>query len=99
MLNKHSSVKGLFWWWIEDNGNKSVTDGWWNAALYNHDTGQPWAAFYELKNFAPSSTGIAGVKNNQNVDDVWYSIDGRRLANKPSKSGIYINNKQKVIIQ
>lgn len=99
MLNKHESVKGLFWWWIEDNGNKGVTDGWWNAALYNHDTGQPWAAFYELKNFAPSTSGISGVMNNQNVDNTWYTINGRRLANKPSKSGLYINNKQKVIIQ
>ena len=26
MLNKHESVKGLFWWWPEDNGNKGVTD-------------------------------------------------------------------------
>ena len=51
MLNKHSSVTGLFWWWPEDNGNKGVIDGIWNAALYNHDTGMPYAAFYELKKF------------------------------------------------
>lgn len=50
-LNEISNVKGLFWWWPEDNGNKGVTDNWWNTALYNHDTGQPWAALYELKNF------------------------------------------------
>ena len=50
-LNKYKSVKGLFWWWMEDNGNKGVTNKWWNAALYNHNTGKPYAAFYELKNF------------------------------------------------
>ena len=50
-LNAHSSVKGLYWWWPEDNGNKNVTSGWWNAGLYNHDTGKPYAALYELKNF------------------------------------------------
>ena len=96
MLNKHESVKGLFWWWMEDNGEKGVTDGWWNAALYNHKTGQPYAAFYELKNFANSSTGIQGVKNGRCEDCAWYSMDGRRLASTPSKNGIYIKNKQKV---
>ena len=50
-LNEHSSVTGLFWWWPEDNGNKNVTNNWWNAALYDHNTGKPYAAFYELKNF------------------------------------------------
>ena len=57
MLNKHSSVTGLFWWWPEDNGNKNVTDGWWNAGLYNHSTGRPYTALYELKNFRGSVTG------------------------------------------
>ena len=95
-LNKHESVKGLFWWWMEDNGNKGVTDKWWNAALYNHETGQPYAAFYELKNFANSSTGIQGVKNGRCKDCAWYSMDGRRLEGEPSKSGIYIKDKQKV---
>ena len=55
MLNKHSSVTGLFWWWPEDNGNANVTEGWWNAGLYNHDSGQPYAAFYELKSFVNDS--------------------------------------------
>ena len=58
MLNKHRSVTGLFWWWMEDNGNKSVTDYWWNASLYNHNTGQPYAAFYELAAFVDSSPSI-----------------------------------------
>ena len=55
-LNQHSNVKGLFWWWPEDNGNKMVTSSWWNAGLYNHDTGQPYTALYELKNFVTDST-------------------------------------------
>ncbi len=67
-LNAHSSVKGLFWWWPEDNGNKNVTSGWWNAALYNHNTGKPYAALYELKNFA--ETTIPGDANSDQVVDV-----------------------------
>lgn len=61
MLNKHSIVTGLFWWWPEDNGNKGVIDGIWNAALYNHDTGMPYAAFYELKKF------VSGEDNTKDV--------------------------------
>ena len=68
MLNKYESVKGLFWWWPEDNGNKGVTDGWWNAAIYNHDTGKPYAAFYELKNFLPN--GDANDDGAVNVTDI-----------------------------
>ena len=97
-LNTHTSVKGLFWWWIEDNGNKGVTDGWWNAALYNHDTGKPYAAFYELKNFSDSSSGFQGVKvEKETADNNWYSLDGRRLEGKPSHKGLYINNGKKMI--
>jgi len=62
MLNKHSSVTGLFWWWMEDNGNTKVTDNWWNAGLYNHSSGAPYAAFYELKKF------VGGEDNSQEKD-------------------------------
>ena len=99
-LKAHESVTGLFWWWIEDNGNKSVTSRWWNAALYNHDTGKPYAAFYELKNFNNSSSGFQDVKKEHKCKDCkWYTIEGRRLGGEPSKSGIYINNGKKKIVR
>ena len=63
-LKEHESAKGLFWWWPEDNGNKNVTNNWWNAALYNHNTGKPYSAFYELKAFRDGDdTGILGDAN------------------------------------
>ena len=98
-LNGHSSVKGLFWWWPEDNGNKGVTSSWWNAALYNHDTGKPYAAFYELKNFNDGSTGIQGVRSADKKDNAWYTLDGRKLNGTPQTKGIYINNNKKVIVR
>ncbi len=99
-LNKHDSVKGLFWWWPEDNGNKNVTNNWWNAALYNHNTGKPYAAFYELKNFTGGGTGIDIVQRSTfNVQrELWYTLDGRRLSAKPTTKGIYINNGRKIIV-
>ena len=99
MLNKHSDVNGLLWWWPEDNGNKSVTDKWWNAALYNHDTGQPYAAFYELRNFNDGASGIQSIQEISAEDDHWYTIDGRRLNSKPSKSGLYIHQHKKEIVR
>lgn len=99
-LNKHESVKGLFWWWMEDNGNKGVTDKWWNAALYNHDTGKPFAAFYELKNFTNGSTGIQDIRQEtERNKTAWYSLDGRRLGHQPSQTGIYINEGKKKIVR
>jgi arabinogalactan endo-1,4-beta-galactosidase len=73
-----------------------VTNKWWNAALYNHSTGKPYAAFYELKNFAEGSAGISSVRSNRRTDDSWYSLDGRRYIGKPDRKGIYINNGRKV---
>ena len=99
MLNKHSDVNGLLWWWPEDNGNKNVTDNWWNAALYNHSTGKPYAAFYELKNFDAGTSGIQSVQKISAEDDYWYTIDGRRLNNAPSSKGIYIHQQKKVIVR
>ena len=98
-LNGHSSVKGLFWWWPEDNGNKGVTNSWWNAALYNHSTGQPYAAFYELKNFNDGSAGMQSVSIADNKDGAWYTLDGRKLNGTPRTKGIYIKNNQKIIVR
>ena len=96
-LNAHPLVKGLFWWWPEDNGKKNVTSAWWNAALYNHDTGKPYAAFYELKNFNSGSTGIKDIKNKK--DKVWYTLNGQQLTSEPQTKGIYISQYQKKIVR
>ena len=99
-LNSHSSVKGLFWWWPEDNGNKNVTNNWWNAALYNHNTGKPYAAFYELKNFSDGSADIQGIQSEKATkDQAWYTLDGRQLNSTPKERGIYINQHQKRIVR
>ena len=95
-LNSHSSVKGLFWWWPEDNGNKGVTTKWWNAALYNHDTGKPYAAFYELKYFLGDDTSVNGISADEGSNAYIYDLSGRHIT-EMQKPGIYIKNKRKIL--
>ena len=105
-LNTHASVKGLFWWWPEDNGNKSVTKNWWNAALYNHNTGKPYAALYELKNFTGGGTGITLMSDVRcKMTDSWYTLDGRKLSpshlltSSPLSKGLYIHNGKIIVVK
>ena len=48
------------------------------------------------------ATGISSVNGSGtmvNGSDVWYTLDGRKLQGKPTKSGIYVNNGRKVVIK
>ena len=52
--------------------------------------------------FDDVSTGISELNNSkieEKETDVWYTLDGRRLSVKPSKSGIYIHQGQKEYIK
>jgi hypothetical protein len=44
------------------------------------------------------STGIETV-NAQSDADVWYTLNGHKLAGKPTQKGVYIHNNKKVIIK
>ena len=99
MLKEHDSVKGLFWWWPEDNGNKNVTNRWWNAALYNHDTGKPYAAFYELKTFLDRQEMNVGTAARPFVDGRWHTLSGHQLNSRPQRSGLYVHNGTKVLVK
>lgn len=50
--------------------------------------------------FDDETTLINEVSGNNTAEtDAWFSLDGRRLASKPSVKGIYLNNGKKVIIK
>ena len=105
MLNKHANVNGLFWWFPEANeygldwDTQRVTDGWYNAGLFDNETGRALPALYELKNFNDGDTGIRTIHTESKDADSWYSLDGRRLSGAPSQRGGYIKNKKKVIVR
>ena len=98
-LNQHSSVDGLYWWFPEANeygldwNTQRVTDSWYNASLFDNETGRAMQALYELKSFIGESAGISNISMDRQSNDTWYTLDGRKLTAKPTHQGIYINNK------
>ena len=54
LLKKHPQVNGLSWWWAEANAKGTSGDlntGWYNASLFDNETGKALDALYELQNF------------------------------------------------
>ena len=101
MLNNHSKVNGLFWWWPEANefgldwNTKRVTDNWNNSGLFDNETGKAMSALSELKNFL-STTGISNIKMQDTKDESWYTLQGTKIM-KPTQSGIYIHDGKKIV--
>jgi arabinogalactan endo-1,4-beta-galactosidase len=54
MLKNHPLVNGISWWYAEANAkgcNGDLNSGWYNAGLFDNETGRALPALYELKNF------------------------------------------------
>ena len=105
MLNKHAHVTGLFWWFPEANEyglkweTQRVTDDWYNASLFDNQTGRALPATAELRNFITGEqAGVQTLENQQTDDPRWFTIDGRATT-KPSAPGIYIHKNAKVIVK
>ena len=104
MLNNHSSVDGLYWWFPEANeygldwNTQRVTDNWYNAGLFDNETGRSMSALYILKDFPGNDTGITQTKNIQHLspNTPIYDLSGRRIT-EMQKPGIYIKNKRKIL--
>lgn len=41
---------------------------------------------------------VSSVMKEQETDEKWYSLDGRRLDGRPTKKGLYLINRKKVVI-
>ena len=98
ILKKHNQVNGLNWWYAEANAKGCTGDlkeGWYDASLFDNETGRALPALYELRNFNDGASGIQSIQEISAEDDHWYTIDGRRLNSKPSKSGLYIHQHKK----
>jgi arabinogalactan endo-1,4-beta-galactosidase len=104
MLKKHPNVNGLFWWFLEANeygldwATKRVTEKWYDASLFDNETGRALPALYELKAFDDGATAIFSAISKEE-QEAWYTLDGRRLEGKPSHKGLYINKGEKLILK
>ena len=104
-LSTHPNVTGLFWWWMEANeygldwNTKRVTEGWYNAGLFDNETGKAEPALYVLKDFLGEQSGIEEVTTAQPAAPKGtYTLDGRYLGpNPPSQKGIFIIDGKKVV--
>jgi len=88
MLNKHARVDGLYWWFPEANeygldwNTKRVTDSWYNASLFDNQTGKAMQALYVLKDFLGDDTSIreeVGVRSEEQTNTPVYDLQGRRV--------------------
>ena len=41
---------------------------------------------------------MSGVADRKNNSEVWFTLDGRRLAGKPTRHGLYVRNGRKEIV-
>lgn len=98
-LNNHASVTGLFWWFPEANeyGNPWETavtpSGWYNAGLFDNETGHVNPAFFELKNFLNGATDMGFQTaidplsaGNQRV----FTLNGQSVNAQNIPNGIYV---------
>lgn len=97
MLNKHNNVNGLFWWWPEYNAYWTSLSGWYNAPLFDSQSGKASSAVTELGKFASSTSGINQITSNGKnySDDSYYTLSGQRVST-PSH-GVYIHKGRKEV--
>lgn len=107
-LNTHERVKGLYYWFPEENesatlGWTNLLDGWTNRGLFNNKTGN---AVDAITKFAAFNTTATAVQNVSSVSEIYeterYDIQGRKIKN-PTK-GINIikmsdNSYKKILVK
>ncbi|MBP5498797.1 MAG: glycosyl hydrolase 53 family protein [Muribaculaceae bacterium] len=74
-MSIYDNVTGIYWWWAEANeyglnwNTQRVTDAWYNAGLWDNETGKVLPALFELQNFVTGSSGSgSGVPNDIDGD-------------------------------
>ena len=97
LLNAHSQVNGLYWWYPEANGNYFASD-WYNMGLWNNSTSRALTALYELKTFLSDPSGIDELKaNNQQSAATCYNLQGQCV--DADYRGIAIQNGKVVVMK
>ena len=102
-LNTHEKVTGLFWWFMEANehgldwNTQRVTDKWYNAGLFDNQTGKAEPAIKVLKDFL-GQDGIEALPVSYEAQHSVYTLDGRSVE-RPTAPGLYIIDGKKQLIR
>jgi arabinogalactan endo-1,4-beta-galactosidase len=102
-LNTHEKVTGLFWWFMEANehgldwNTQRVTDKWYNAGLFDNQTGKAEPAIKVLKDFL-GQDGIEALPVSYEAQHSVYTLDGRSIE-RPTTPGLYIIDGKKQLIR
>lgn len=98
MLNKHAKVNGLFWWWPEYNAKGTSLSGWYNAPLFDSNTGRATSALSEMKEFLTTPTAIKDIAVGKTTsDNGYYNLLGQ-YASHP-RHGVFIRHGKKTVIR
>lgn len=107
-LNTHDRVKGLYYWFPEENESASLgwtdlLDGWTNRGLFNNKTGNAVDAITKFAAFNTTTTAVQNVSSTSEIYETErYDIQGRKIKN-PTK-GINIikmsdNSYKKILVK
>ncbi len=107
-LNTHDRVKGLYYWFPEENESASLgwtdlLDGWTNRGLFNNQTGNAVDAITKFAAFNTTATAVQNVSSTSEIYETErYDILGRKIKN-PTK-GINIikmsdNSYKKILVK
>ena len=82
---------------------KGSSNPWAEARRYGANAGEDLPAQITVKliglDGATTAIGTLDTQTGELRFDEWYGLDGHRLADKPSKAGVYIHDGKKVVIK
>ena len=102
-LQQHDNAVGLIWWMMEANeyghtGSQQTTTGWYNASLFDDQTGRVNPAFFELQTFIRQDDAIRSAESDglkpENRAAKTYDLLGR-IASPRQKNRIVISENRK----
>lgn len=98
--NQYPKVTGIYWWWMEYNAYPYSTtklDGWYNAPLFDSETGKATSALSVLAAWGEKSA-VEDIAAPEHGDENYYDLTGRRH-DRPSAPGIYIHRGKKILVK
>ena len=66
--------------------------------VHREENSQPAPRYVPLQEIG-GTTGIHSVESGELSTEKWYDLNGRQLQGKPTKKGVYINNRDKIVVR